>query len=173
MIILTTEEYYPAYQYAGLIAFGTMTFYLNYFLGQGIIISKKTIYQSIARICGAVIATMIFILLIPRYSGLGAAYGLVAGYASASILLIIISNKLYYLPYKVYRLFIAYIFTFSIIIVYNTITSDVFILSIYNIIIKSLLILIGAFILLFIIFNKNERDKLKNIVFNKISKEAT
>ena len=66
---------------------------------------------------------MIFVLLIPRYGGLGAAYGLVAGYASASILLIIISNKLYYLPYKINRLISAYIIIFSIIIFYNAIST--------------------------------------------------
>ena len=168
LIIFATEKYYPAYQYAGLIAFGTMTFYLNYFFGQGIIISKKTIYQSIARICGAVVATMIFVILIPRYGGLGAAYGLVAGYASASILLIIISNKLYYLPYKINRLISAYIIIFSIIIFYNAISTDVYVLSIATIIIKSLSVLIASVILIIITFKINEIKNIYSMVQSKI-----
>jgi O-antigen/teichoic acid export membrane protein len=171
LIILTTEKYYPAYQYAGLIAFGTMTFYLNYFLGQGIIISKKTIYQSIARLVGAMVATGVFLLLIPYYQGLGAAFGSIIGYATASIVMIIISNKLYHLPYELKRLTAVYLSTLFVILSYLKLANDSFTISATFVLIKLLLLLFATVILALFAFKKSEIFKIiSTLKLNKNSK---
>ncbi|OGV14996.1 MAG: hypothetical protein A2499_03230 [Stygiobacter sp. RIFOXYC12_FULL_38_8] len=160
LIIFTTSKYYSAFKYPGLIAFGTMTFYLNYFLGQGIIINKKTIYQSYARIVGAIFATIVFLLLIPNYSGMGASIGLVIGYFISGILLIYFSEKLYHLPYKYYRIALSYFFTFSVISIYLISTTDSFSLSLMTILIKCIFILLFIILLLFITFTRDELNKI-------------
>jgi O-antigen/teichoic acid export membrane protein len=170
LVILTTPNFYPAFAYPGLLAFGTMTFYLNYFLGQGIIISKKTIYQSISRIMGAIVATLFFIKIIPQYGGLGASIGLIAGFCTASIFLFIFSSKLYLIPYKINRIIINYVFTFTVIIFYLYISNDSYNLEFSIIILKLFGLLIVAGLSSFIIFTRSElkggKEKIMSMFYN-------
>lgn len=159
LVILTTEKYYSAFVYPGVIAFGIMTFYFNYFLGQGIIIAKKTIYASVSRIMGAVVASLIYIKFIPQFGGLGAIFGLVAGYCTVSVFLFNFSSKLYRLPYKINRIAISYCFTFFVIIFYLYISKDSYNVNITIIILKLLALMATTVLSAFIIFTRSE---LKN-----------
>lgn len=167
LVILTTEKYFPAYVYPGLIAFGTMTFYFNYFLAQGIIISKKTIYGSLSRMMGAVVASLIFIKIIPQYGGLGAAFGLVAGYCTASVFLFIFSSKLYCLPYKINRIAITYGLIFGVIIFYLYISKDSYYLDISIIILKLLALMAVTVLSAFIVFTRSELKDGEQKILNK------
>jgi len=168
LIILTTETYFSAYKYAGLIAFGTLTFYLNYFLGQGIIIAKKTVYQSLARLFGALVATMLFLKLIPVYSGYGATIGTIAGYATASLLMIIFSERLYHIPFDLKRIAAAYIFTLLMITAYLISSTENTELSFIPIAIKVGVVAISTVILAGITFNSTERKKIYTYINENI-----
>lgn len=164
LIIITTEKYYPAFKIVGFIALGLMTFYLNYFLGMGIIISKKTIYQSYARFFGAITSSTIFFLFIPKYGIYAAATGLITGYLTSSVGLYLFSQRLYKLPYKIVRIAMAYLITLLSIILYFYISSNIFSLSLITIGLKLLAIITISIGLLFILFEKGEIFKLKEVV---------
>tara|TARA_B100000315_G_scaffold246953_1_gene274955 strand:- start:5926 stop:7404 length:1479 start_codon:yes stop_codon:yes gene_type:complete len=172
LIILTTEKYYPAFVYPGVIAFGIMTFYFNYFLGQGIIISKKTIYESVSRIMGAVVASLIYIKLIPQFGGLGAAFGLIAGFCTASLFLFVFSSKLYRIPYKINRISITYGFTFFVIIFYLYISEDNYNVNISIIILKLFALMTITFISAFIVFTRSELKNGKDIILNRLHSQV-
>jgi O-antigen/teichoic acid export membrane protein len=164
LIVLTTEKYYPAYKIVGFIALGTMTFYLNYFLGMGIIIAKKTIYQSYARLAGAISSSIIFFYFIPTYGVNAAAIGLITGYLSSSIGLYFFSKRLYKLPYKIGRISISYLITLSSIILYFIISSSNYSLSIITIGLKFVIILIIVTALFFTLFDNFEISRVKTIL---------
>ncbi len=157
LIILTSESYISAYKYAGLIAFGTMTYYLNEFLGQGIIIARKTIYQSYARLMGALIATVLYVILIPTYGGYGAAIGTIVGYGITSLLMLIIGSRLYYLPFDKTRIYVSYMFILMIIVVYLLVTKNSNTILISAIVIKLSILIITCFVLFAIISNHHEK----------------
>jgi O-antigen/teichoic acid export membrane protein len=169
LIILTTEKYYSAYEIVGFIALGLMTFYLNYFIGMGIIISKKTIYQSYARFFGAITSSIIFFLFIPKYGIYAAAIGLITGYLTSSIGLYIFSYRLYRLPYNVKRLSISYFITLVSIILYFFLSTDNFSLSFISIGFKLLLILFIICLLFFSSFNKSEILKIKSVLLKLVT----
>lgn len=156
LIILTTEKFYPAYVVVGLIGLGQLTFYLNYFLGMGIIISKKTIFQSVARFGGAITASMIFIFFIPKYGIYGASIGLVAGYMTSSVGLYLFSNRLYKLPYDVKRIVASYLVTLMVIVLYAVYSSDQYSLSISAISLKMCLLFAASLCLIATSFNRGE-----------------
>ncbi len=176
LVILTTEKYFPAYTFPGIIGLGTLTFYFNYFLGQGIIISKKTIYQSYARIVGAAVATIAFVLLVPPFEGLGAAIGLLIGYFSSGVILYLFSLKLFKLPFRIQRIISAYFFTFSCVVLYLLLSDDGYLLNPYIISIKFVCLLIFIGIQGILIFTEEERRnffaKVKDykLIFRKLFK---
>ncbi len=160
LIILATENYYSAYRYAGLIAFGTLTFYLSYFLGQGIIIARKTKYQSYARVLGAIIATIVYFQLIPTFGAYGATLGTIAGYSAASFAMAVMSERLFHIPYGYKRFALANIFTFAMIVSYLYTSTPEAELSIISIAIKFGLILLSTLILALILLKSSELNKI-------------
>jgi len=173
LVILTTKKYYPAFSIVGYIALGGMTLYLNGILSIGIIISKKTIYKSIAIVSGAISSTFVYIVFIPKYSIYAASAGLLLGYLTASIMIYFFSQRLFKLPYKLRRILISYLITLSVITSYFVLSPKEFNISAKLVGIKLFIISITAILLFITSFNNNERLKMKsNILSSLFSKNA-
>jgi O-antigen/teichoic acid export membrane protein len=143
LILLATEAYYPAFRYVGALALGTMTFYMSNFLGQGTIITKRTGFQSWARGFGAIVATVAFVTLVPRYGIIGACWGLVLGYLTASIALYFYSEKEYHLPFHAGRLLSAYLLLSSIVLVFTWTATDEFAITASGVLAKAAFVLVS------------------------------
>jgi O-antigen/teichoic acid export membrane protein len=167
LIILAPPEYYSAFNVVGFIALGAMIMYLNGFFSMGIIISKNTVYKSISIAFGAISSTLICILFIPAYPLLAASTAPLVGYLVVSIIISIISQGQFKIPFKFFRLAATIIYVISIVTLYYIFSPMEYYLSFSVIMLKILIAIISILILLVLSFDRIELSKLKSKIFRK------
>ncbi len=98
LVIMTTPEYYSASSIVGMLVLGVL-FSQMYIFAPGIAISKKTHWFIWINISGAVINTLLNLVLIPFMGIQGAALATFLGYVFVFTFYIRVSQKLYFIPY--------------------------------------------------------------------------
>lgn len=140
-----------------LLAYLTYGIYVNFVVG--IHLEKKTQYLPFVTGSGTAVNVLANFILIPKFGMMGAAYATLLGYGVMAILLYILVQRIYAIPYEFPRLlklagvvmvlfYLGYYFQWSQVIVFKLLV----ILSF------PVLLLITGF------FDKNELEKLKGIL---------
>jgi len=120
ILILSSQKYLPASLIMGYMAVGILFVNLSgSFFNLGVLIKKKTGLSAVAYFLGVVVNVALNLLLIPRYSILGATLALLFGYLVTAGLLLYFSNRVYKISYDLKLLFyllilyLAFIFTWN------------------------------------------------------------
>jgi O-antigen/teichoic acid export membrane protein len=164
LIILTTAKYYPAYKIVGIISMGILVMYFNSFIGMGIIISKRTIYKSVAMLIGALISTLSYVFFIPVYGIQAAASGLLIGYIISAIPLYYYGNKYCLIPFNIKRIGGTLALLIISVYTYYYFSGNTYTISLSWISIKILIILTLSYALMRIAFTPKEvRDLLTQL----------
>ena len=167
LIIFTTEKYYPSYNLVGFIAMAQIMYYINTMISIGIRISKMTYFITIAQVLGAVAATILFIILIPRYGALGAALSYLIGFSCSSVFIYIFSQRVYSVPYHGIKVVLIYGFIMlSITAVYHLLELSMN-LSLQTILIKLIWVILFAMLMFRLTLEKEEIEKVVSFVKGK------
>ena len=162
LMVFTTPIYYES---ADVIPYLVFSIFFSgiYVFAPGLWISKKTKIIALINICAAVVNVVLNYIFIPIWGIKGAG---IATLISACILFCInqiLSQKYYPIPYP-WKKFSLCLLIVSLIILLNNILSDF--LSFLSISIKIIFMLAGAFIITYMLINKNElltfKEEIKN-----------
>jgi len=110
IMIMTTEEFWPAFQIVPVIALSQLFHSLFYHFSIGISYFKKTVYFTYINILTAAVNLSLNFLLIPSYGIWGAAWSTVITYIVRASLTFYFSNRLFPLEFetvRVLKLFLA------------------------------------------------------------------
>lgn len=116
--VFTSEAFYSAYQYVPILVLGII-FSQSYIFMPGASIKKKTKYFLFINILTAGINIGMNLLLIPYWGLIGVALATFIAHFMSFVLHVVVSQRLYYVPHKLMRLFMVFIFT--IVMVYGLI----------------------------------------------------
>lgn len=100
-------EFYPAWQFIPIIAFAYVQYGLGDLLGQGVVMSKKTIYLGISISSAAILNIVLNFIFIPEYGVFGAASATLASYVFLNFLNYYYSKKLYGIILKFKAIYIS------------------------------------------------------------------
>lgn len=102
--IFTTQEFYEAYKVIPLIAISYVLFGGYFVTAVGVNLKKKTQYQAIIVIAGAVINIILNFILIPPYGMMGAAFATLLSYLFIFVVTTKISLHFYSIMYEKLRI---------------------------------------------------------------------
>lgn len=138
--IFATAQYFEAYKVVPFICAGLVIYTLGGYFSVGVGIAKKTIHVAWTGMVAALVNLLLNWLLIPRFGMQGAAVSAVISFLILAVLLMIISQRLYKVPYRFSTNVIMYFVTAAIIAVaYLFIMNDI---TWINVGIKVLLLLL-------------------------------
>lgn len=163
LTILTTKKYEEAYLVTPLIMLSLIVYFFSGYFSVGIGVEKKTYHQAWSGILTAIINFILNFLLIPAYGMIGAAVATVISFLVLGWILMRISQKYYYIPYRFNSNFIMYLIAGIIIILGYKFLLHVSLAGFY---LK--LLLWGCFIyipFLLKIVKLNDITNLKNLIF--------
>lgn len=115
LYIFTTAQYYGAYKIVPFISAGLIIYTLGGYFSIGVGIEKKTIHVAWTGVVAALVNLSLNWLLIPRFGMIGAAVSAVFSFLLLAVLLMVISQKLYKIPYRFGANGLLYILTAAII----------------------------------------------------------
>jgi len=170
LIIITTEKYYACYNLVGFIALAQIMYYINTMVSLGINISKRTYFFTLAQLVGAIVATILFLLLIPRFGSLGAAVSFLVGFSSSSVFIYAFSQKLYPIPYNGIKILLIYGVTLSAIICVYHFSNLALKLSLQVMVLKALLVISFGLLMFNIALVGEERLKVTAFIKERIVK---
>jgi len=117
LYIFATAQYFEAYKVVPFISAGLIIYTLGGYFSIGVGIAKKTIHMAWTGVVAALVNLSLNWLLIPRFGMLGAAVSAVIAFFVLAVLLMIISQRLYKVPYRFGVNGIMYFITASVIAV--------------------------------------------------------
>jgi len=139
LYVFTTEQYFEAYRVVPFISASIVTYTLGAYFSVGIGITKKTIHMAWVSIVAALVNLLLNWLLIPHFGMVGAAASTVISFLILAISLMVISQRLYSVPYRFGANGTMYFVTVLIIaVVYIVLMKD---MSWLNVGVKVLLVL--------------------------------
>ena len=106
-IMAQKPAFYPAWQFIPIIAFAYVQYGLGDLLGQGVVMSGKTIYLGISISSAAILNILLNLILIPEYGVFGAASATLASYVFLNFLNYYYSKKLYNINVKFKSIYIS------------------------------------------------------------------
>lgn len=134
----TTETYINAYKVVPLIATSIVTYTLGAYFAVGIGLTKKTIHLAWTSAVMALINIVLNVILIPRFGMVGAALSTTISFLLLAVMVMMVSQRLYFVPFRFYSNLAMYFVTALIIFVaYLFIMNEI---TWTNIIIKVLLL---------------------------------
>jgi len=95
VLIIATPAYMASIPLICILLFRYILPGAEYITGVGIVISKKTIYTSLALAAAVVANLLVTLVLTPRYGILGAAFAEIAGFLVGGIVIFLVSQRLY------------------------------------------------------------------------------
>jgi O-antigen/teichoic acid export membrane protein len=100
LIIFTSEPYYEAYKIAGFLAFNSILYSYVYIAVIGCNIAKDNKPLATSILVGSILTFLFMMILVPKYSMIGAAIATIVGYSSVPIYVFYKSQKYFYVPFK-------------------------------------------------------------------------
>jgi O-antigen/teichoic acid export membrane protein len=165
LFLISTEPYYPAFIIAGPLALQGVLSSYNLIISPGIWKTEMTKYYPFCLIVGALTNIALNLLLIPVYGILGAAISTAISYLIWIIILLVISEKLWFVGFPVFRLSIIFCFLcFSIFIISNLLISN------YSFIIISTTSLFSILIIIMLTFKIEEYEHSKKYLIKIFGK---
>jgi len=121
ILILATKNYLEAYKVVPFLLIGLISYSLLYF-GVGVSLSGKTYFNLVASGTGVIANIGLNMLLIPKFGIIGAAIATSISYFLMALIKLYISQKLFYLPYKIMKncSVILFFFVLETIIIYSS-----------------------------------------------------
>jgi O-antigen/teichoic acid export membrane protein len=98
--IVAAPEFRVAYQIVPLVALAYVFQGMFYYFQTGILIEKKTQYMALTGAIGAGANVLLNFLLIPRYSGTGAAWATILSFLLMAVLAYVFSQAVYTIPFQ-------------------------------------------------------------------------
>jgi O-antigen/teichoic acid export membrane protein len=118
LMVLTTSQYFEAATVAGILAFHAILSGFTYISSIGISIVKKTSPMAVAVMMAALITPVFYFFLIPLLGKEGAALSNLIGYIIVPVILFYKSQKLYKIPYRFPLVFLLFISSIAIYLIY-------------------------------------------------------
>lgn len=103
--LLTTEAYLGAYIVVGLAAYSAVAYGMYQIVGAGLLITKKTLFTSMAISIGAGANVLFLFLLVPPFGMLGAALAILLTHTTVLTILYVGAQRAYPVPYDLRRIF--------------------------------------------------------------------
>lgn len=141
--IMADSNYKTSYLMLAPILYGQLLYGINTIVGYAMGFEKKSYYNFISTFIGACVNLFLCWLLIPSFGAVGAAYSVCSGFLVMAILTYIFAQRLYYVDYKINKMFFSIIITFCL----------VFMIQDFNIIWKCMLLVCSAFIYILVYRN--------------------
>lgn len=114
--IMADSNYETSFLMLAPILYGQLLYGINTIVGYAMGFKKKSYYNFISTFAGASINLLLCWILIPRFGAVAAAYSLCIGFFFMAVITYIFAQQLYYVDYKIIKLFCSLIITFLIII---------------------------------------------------------
>jgi O-antigen/teichoic acid export membrane protein len=108
--LISAKPFHASYKLVPLISLGSIFYSMACLADAGILISKKTGYKPLIFGLSAFIAVALNLLLVPRYSSLGAAIAIAFSFLTLFIINLYISNKFYVIVIEYKKLFSIFMF---------------------------------------------------------------
>jgi len=102
--LLTTEAYLGAHIIVGLMSYSAVAYGMYQIVGAGLLITKKTLFTSVAISIGAVANVLYLFLLVPPFGMLGAGFALLLTHTTVLTILYIGAQRAYPVPYDLRRI---------------------------------------------------------------------
>lgn len=101
--VMADQSYWEAYRVVPVVMLGLCAWGASNVFETGILLSKKTYFRTIGHLSAAAVVTAAYLLLIPRYGQMGAAWATVAGFGAMAAGTYAFSQRLYRIPYDLRR----------------------------------------------------------------------
>lgn len=102
--LMTTPEYWRAYEFLPGIMFGQLAYTLSTFFGYGISFVKKSYYSTISSLVAALVSVTLNFALIPHLGGLGASISALGSYIVIAVFQYVFAERLYPCGYEFWRI---------------------------------------------------------------------
>jgi O-antigen/teichoic acid export membrane protein len=157
--IMTTPAFYDAYKIVFFISGAYLLHGFYMIFTAGCTLYRKTLYLSIATGGAALVNTVLNILLIPRYTMVGAAFATISSYLVMTVMMYIFSERYYHIPFN-FRITMKIAFVTLVLYVIGFHIGEGFL---YGILIKLLLIAL-YFPCLYVlrVFTEREMNAIKS-----------
>ena len=101
--LAAAKEYVSAYKIVPAVLLGFIAWAASNVLELGVLVERKSYYRSLSTIIAAVVATISYLILIPRYAGMGAAWATFASFFAMAVSTYVFSNRVHPVPYDLHR----------------------------------------------------------------------
>lgn len=109
--VMADKGYQDAYKVVPVVTLGLSFWAASTVFETGIMLSKKTYFRTMGHGLAAVVVTAAYVVLIPRFAAMGAAWATVCGFATMAAAVYLLAQRLCQIPYDLRRfvllLFIA------------------------------------------------------------------
>ncbi len=165
LMIMAKSDYWSAWKVVYLLCISSVFFGMMNVVSYGFHIVKKTLITSFFFIIGAAVNLLFNYLLIPKYGMIGASVATSLSFLCVLIGYFIFLEKVYPIPFK----YLKFIFAFILSGVVYYISTFIQFGIIQSIALKLLVVLLFPTILILSgYFSRNETDKAKNILMNRL-----
>ncbi len=103
--LLTTATYQEAYVVVGLAAYSAAAYGMYQIIGVGLLVMKKTFLSGVAIGIGAIANVIFLYFLVPPFGMVGAALAVLLTHLTVLILLFVLAQRTYPVPYNLKRVF--------------------------------------------------------------------
>jgi O-antigen/teichoic acid export membrane protein len=159
LVLFASSKYASAQSIVLIIAVASMFQYLFYIPSRSLYVMNKTVYLLPLLLVTVVTVFLFSFLLIPKYGIMGAAWSTLIAYFVRILLTLIVSQRVYYIPYQYLRMAKS-VFAFAIVLIIGRYLPDCHILLLIPL--KSLVL--GLYpILLYLLgyFEKREIERIR------------
>ncbi|MBN1797193.1 MAG: polysaccharide biosynthesis protein [Spirochaetales bacterium] len=160
-IVAQKQEFYSSWVIVPFIVLSYIQHGIGLYLGKGIVMAKKPIYNSIFTLIAAIINIALNILFIPMWGIIGAALATLISYVVWNILKLIYSIKLYDMKFDLKRL--GLITITGILFCAAGLVSNLLNVMVMTIVIKIVLIIIFP-VLIYSILTENEKQFFRDML---------
>jgi O-antigen/teichoic acid export membrane protein len=101
--VMADRSYWDAYRIVPVVMLGLCAWGASNVFETGILVSKRTYYRTIGHLMSAAIVAAAYLLLIPRFGQMGAAWATVVGFTAMATATYSFSQRVYRIPYDLRR----------------------------------------------------------------------
>ncbi len=101
--VMADRSYWEAYRIVPVVMLGLTAWAASSVFEMGILLAKRTYYRTIGHLLSAAMVTAAYMILIPRYGAMGAAWATVVGFGVMAAATYVFSQRLYPIPYDLRR----------------------------------------------------------------------
>ena len=101
--VMADRSYWEAYRIVPVVMLGLTAWAASSVFETGILLAKRTYYRTIGHLLSAAMVTGAYVLLVPRYGAMGAAWATVIGFVVMAAATYVFSQRLYPIPYDLRR----------------------------------------------------------------------